>query len=80
MGFQAGGLYRQGDDSDVDCAVLQLLHDLIAKITINTDLDLWIQMAVLSEDVGQYVQAGRLICADDQRAPGTTALVGHREQ
>ena len=37
-------------------------------------------MAVLGEDIGQHVQAGGFIGADDQRAARTGALIGHGQQ
>ena len=80
MRFQAGRLYRQGDDSHVDRAVLQLLDDLVAEVAINTDLHAGIQMTVLGKYVRQYVQAGRLIGANHQRAARAGALIRYGKQ
>ena len=61
MGLQAGRLYRQGDDAYIDGAVLELFNNLVAEVSVNTDLHAGIEVTVLGKDIGQDVKAGRLV-------------------
>src|SRR5579872_668525 len=77
LDLQAGGLDRQGQNADFHGPIFELLNDLIAEIAINADLYRRISPAVLGEDLGQNIETSRLVGADAQGSPRSTAMIGH---
>jgi len=80
VGFQAGRFYRQGDDTDVNRTVLQLLDDFVTEVAIDTDVDFGIKAAVFSEHFGENVEAGGFVGADGESATRGDALISDGEQ
>src|SRR5579872_1518484 len=80
MHFQAGRLYRQGYNADVDRTVLQFLDNFVAEVAVDADLYSRIKSAIFGEHFRQHVQTGCLVGADQKGSSGRRTLIGYSKQ
>src|SRR6266404_2228172 len=66
--LQIGGLDGQGDDANIDGAVLDALQNLVAEIAIDTDVHQGIAALKFRKNIGEQVKTGGFIGAEDHRA------------
>jgi hypothetical protein len=75
--FQVGRLDGQGDDADVDGAVLDALENFVAEVAIDADMHQRIAALKFCENVGEQIEAGRFIGAENDGALNHIAAVGN---
>src|SRR6266446_5631118 len=75
--LQIRGLDGQGDDADVDGAVLDALENLVAEIAVDADVHQRVAALKFRENVGEQIKAGGFIGAEDDRALNDVAAVGN---
>jgi len=80
MRFKAGTLDRHGDDADINGAVLKLLDNFVAEISIDTDLHAGIKAAIFRENIRKNVKASGFVRAYGDGATRHVALVGDSQQ
>ncbi len=52
----------------------------MAEIAVDADLHSRVELVILRENVGEYVQAGGFVGAESEHPPGRSGLVGHGAQ
>ncbi len=75
--FQIRGLDGQRDDADVDGAVLHALENFVAEVTIDADVHQRVAALKFRENVGEQIETGRFIGAEDDGALNHVAAVGN---
>jgi len=74
--LQVGGLDGQGDDAYVHGTVLDALENFVAEIAIDADVHQRVAALKLRENIGEQIETGRFIGAEDDRALNDVAAVG----
>jgi len=75
--FQIRRLDGQGNDADVDGAVLDALENLVTEVTVDADVHQGIAALKFRKNVGEQIEAGGFIGAEDDRALNYVAAVGN---
>src|SRR5271155_5778552 len=75
MRTKAGRLCGEGDDADVERAVLDFFEDFAAEIPVNADLHKGVVPVIFREDIREDVEACRFVSADSELAAGGGGLV-----
>src|SRR5258708_22601955 len=73
--FQIGRLDGQGDDADVNRAVLHALQDLVAEVAVYADVHQRIAALKFRKNIREQVEAGGFIGAEDDRSLNNVAAV-----
>src|SRR5712691_7385481 len=66
--LQIRGLDGQGDDANIDGAVLDALQNLVTEIAIDADVHQGIAALKFRKNIGEQVETGGFIGAEDHRA------------
>src|SRR6266436_9906626 len=77
MHLQIGRLDGQRNDANVNGTVLDALQDLVAEITVNADVHERIAALKFGKNVGEEIEAGGFIGAEDDRSLNDVAAVGN---
>ena len=75
--LQIRRLDGQGDDANIDGAILHALKDLVAEVAVDADVHQRIAALKLRENIGEQIEAGGFIGAEDDRALDYVAAVGN---
>src|SRR5206468_1621831 len=75
--LQIGRLDGQGDDADIDGAVLNALENLVAEVPVDADVHQRIAALKFRKNIGKQIKAGGFVGAEDDRALNHIATIGN---
>src|SRR4029077_1855398 len=75
--LQIGRFDGKRDNADIHGAILDALQDLVAEISVDTDMHQRIAALKLGKNIREQVQAGGFVGAEDNGALNDVAAVGN---
>ena len=74
--LEVGRLGRQGHDANVDGAVFNALQNFVAEVAVDTDVHQRIAALEFRKNVGEKIEAGGFIGAEEHRTLHDVAAIG----
>ena len=76
MNFEVWRFKWHGDYADVHGAIFDALQDFVTEIAVDADVDLRVLTLKFGEDVGEEIEAGGFVGAENHRALNDVAAIG----